>query len=97
MPDCSRFPIPIAEWLNENDYRVFVGTPEAPSSIYESDLTGRVAFVFGNEARGLTDSWRSAGWNRIKLPMSGTADSLNVSVTASLMMYEARRQNGFLG
>jgi TrmH family RNA methyltransferase len=85
----------IAKWLIENDYQVFVGTPEAPTSIYEADLTGRVAFVFGNEARGLTHSWRSADWNRIKLPMSGTADSLNVSVTASLMMYEARRQNGF--
>jgi TrmH family RNA methyltransferase len=85
----------VAAWLIENDYRVFIGTPEATTSIYETNLTGRVAFVFGNEANGLTDSWRLADWNRIKLPMSGTADSLNVSVTASLMMYEARRQNGF--
>ena len=84
----------IQTWLRENNFDVYVGTPEAEQSIYETDLTGRSAFVFGNEANGLSSQWRGGGdWNFVKLPMLGIGDSLNVSVSASIVMYEARRQN----
>ena len=67
-----------------------MGTPEAATNIYDQDLGGRIAFVVGNEARGLSDAWRKGSFRGVKLPMSGIGDSLNVSVTASLMMFEAK-------
>lgn len=84
----------ICQWLAKNGYSILVATPEAESSLYETDLTGRIAIVFGNEARGLSATWRSENLNGVRIPMQGIADSLNVSVTASLMMYEWRRQLG---
>ena len=82
----------IQNWLAENDYQILVATPEAESSLYNSDLDGRIAFVVGNEARGLGKAWRTQDYRGVKLPMAGIADSLNVSVTASLLMFEAKRQ-----
>jgi TrmH family RNA methyltransferase len=58
------------------------------------DLTGPVAIVLGSEAGGLTDAWTGAGIIPVRLPMLGIADSLNVSVTAAVLLYEARRQRG---
>ncbi len=84
--------VAIQSWLSENRFQVFIGTPEARCSLYQLDLTGRVAFVVGNEAEGLSADWREGPWQGAKLPMNGVGDSLNVSVTASLMMFEAKRQ-----
>jgi TrmH family RNA methyltransferase len=84
--------VEIQKWLVENDFQVLVGTPEAELSLYDQDLSGRIAFVVGNEAHGLSELWRAGNWRGAKLPMSGIGDSLNVSVTASLMMFEAKRQ-----
>jgi TrmH family RNA methyltransferase len=84
----SVFSVPIAvgssseiqTWLRDNKFDVYVATPEAKHSLYETDLSGRCAFVFGNEANGLSRQWRDRGdWKFVKLPMLGIADSLNVS------------------
>lgn len=83
----------IHQWLTANGYRILIATPEAEKNLYATDLTGRVAIVFGNEAKGLSETWRKSLHQGVQLPMSGTADSLNVSVTASLMMYERYRQS----
>lgn len=86
----------VSDWLSAFKFQVFVGTPEAKTSLYETNLSSvspqRIAFVFGSEARGLSPLWRDRPHLQIKLPMAGIGDSLNVSVTASLMMYEAKRQ-----
>jgi RNA methyltransferase, TrmH family len=58
----------------------------------EADLRGAVALVLGAEDRGLTSIWTAGDIEAIHLPMSGVADSLNVSVTAAVLLYEARRQ-----
>jgi len=50
------------------------------------------AIVMGTEATGLTDVWRNAADAHIKIPMLGKLDSLNVSVSAAILMYEAVRQ-----
>jgi TrmH family RNA methyltransferase len=50
--------------------------------------------VLGSEAEGLTDSWTGPGVTAVRLPMLGMADSLNVSVAAAVLFYEARRQRG---
>ena len=60
----------------------------------EVDLRGPVALVLGSEADGLTDAWSGPDIEAVALPMHGVADSLNVSVAAAVLLYEARRQRG---
>ena len=60
----------------------------------EADLRGAVALVLGSEVEGLTDAWSGEDITAIRLPMLGIADSLNVSITAAVLAYEARRQRG---
>ncbi len=57
------------------------------------DYTSGSAIVVGTEATGLTEEWRTVGTN-IKIPMRGTIDSMNVSVAAGILVFEARRQRG---
>jgi RNA methyltransferase, TrmH family len=58
----------------------------------DADLTGAVAIVVGSEAEGLSDAWRGPGVEAVRIPMTGRADSLNVSATAAVLLYEAWRQ-----
>ena len=55
-------------------------------------MRGGTALVMGTEATGLTDIWRKAADAHIKIPMLGKLDSLNVSVSAAILLFEAVRQ-----
>jgi TrmH family RNA methyltransferase len=55
-------------------------------------MLGATAIVMGTESTGLTDQWREAADVHIRIPMLGRLDSLNVSVSAAILMYEAVRQ-----
>lgn len=79
-------------WLRENDYRILISTPEQADNLYDINLNSRCAVVVGNEALGLSESWMQGNFDRVRLPMNGVADSLNVSVTAAVIMFEALRQ-----
>lgn len=70
---------------------VVVTRPDATDSLWDADLTGAVAIVIGSEAVGIGDSWLDAG-TKIRIPMLGTGDSLNTSVAAAIVLYEALRQ-----
>lgn len=61
------------------------------------DLTGPLAIVLGSEADGLTDRWPAPPARPVRLPMLGVGDSLNVSIAAAILLYEARRQRGIAG
>jgi len=82
----------IQDWIEGNQLSVVTAIVEGATDIFDADLTGDIAIVLGNEARGLNEKWRSENFVPIRLPMQGIADSLNVSVTASVMMYETVRQ-----
>ncbi len=70
-----------------------VGTAgEAEQSLYEADLTGPLALVLGGEAKGLRRLTRENCDLLVSLPMQGVVESLNVSVAAGVVMYEALRQ-----
>lgn len=60
----------------------------------EVDLRGPVALVLGSEAEGLSPAWSDDEVTAVRLPMLGVADSLNVSIAAAVLLYEARRQRG---
>ena len=57
-----------------------------------TDMTCSTAIVMGTEHDGLTDQWRQAADAHIRIPMLGRIDSLNVSVSAAILMFEAVRQ-----
>lgn len=80
------------QWLTGHGLTLWATTPDAPTSYYEVDFTTGGAIALGSEATGLTDQWYQPGVRRIALPMHGVADSLNVSATAAILFYEARRQ-----
>ena len=82
----------VLRWLRERGIRIVAAQVDAPQAYTELDLTGSVAIVLGSEAAGLTDAWLGADIEAVHLPMLGVADSLNVSVTAAILAYEARRQ-----
>ncbi|MGY8748047.1 MAG: TrmH family RNA methyltransferase [Pirellulales bacterium] len=92
MPLVSGTTPEIQDWLEQQEFKVFTAMLENASNFYQADLTGKVALVLGNEAKGLGKNWTAEQYLPVKLPMQGQADSLNVSVTGSVMMYEAMRQ-----
>lgn len=79
-------------WLIGHGLRIVTARVDAPTIYTDADLSGPVALVFGTEAEGLSDDWRGAGTDAVRIPMLGIADSLNVSVSAAILLYEARRQ-----
>lgn len=79
--------------LRSKEFRIAVATPEAKTGFHQTDLSGPVAVVLGNEANGVSPAFKEAATQKFKLPMLGVADSLNVSVTAAIVMYESLRQS----
>ncbi|TWU29659.1 TrmH family RNA methyltransferase [Bythopirellula polymerisocia] len=71
---------------------LFAARPEAELIYTEIDFSQSTAIVLGSEATGLSSAWQQADVKGIRLPMKGIADSLNVSTTAAVLLYEARRQ-----
>ncbi len=67
-------------------------TPDAESTYTDLDLTGPVALLLGAEDRGLSPDLLAMADRTCRIPMKGAADSLNVSVSAAILAYEARRQ-----
>ena len=81
-------------WLTDRGIGIVTARVDAPESYTDADLTGSRAIVLGAEAHGLSDAWHGPGMHAVRLPMLGVADSLNVSVAAAVLLYEARRQRG---
>ena len=79
-------------WLDRHEIRIVTARVDADVRYTDVDLTGPLALVLGTEAEGLSDAWRGPGSTAVRIPMLGAADSLNVSVSAAILLYEARRQ-----
>jgi TrmH family RNA methyltransferase len=84
----------VLPWLRRRGVRVVAARVDAGRAYTDADLTGSIAIVVGSEAEGLSDAWLAPDIEPIHLPMLGIADSLNVSVSAAVLVYEARRQRG---
>ena len=76
---------------SDDRLRILVASAEAAIPYWSADLTGSVGLVVGSEHQGVSTGWRERG-TAVSIPMAGVADSLNVSVTAALLIYEAVRQ-----
>ncbi len=88
-------PDEILQWCKEHKIRIYSAALQTDAYYTDADYTYPSAFVMGSEDKGLKDFWRQASDSIIKIPMLGHNDSLNVSVSAAVLLYEARRQRGF--
>jgi RNA methyltransferase, TrmH family len=79
-------------WLRERGVRIVAARVQASVDYASADYRGAVAIALGSEARGLSDAWAELADVSVHVPMLGVADSLNVSVTAAILFYEALRQ-----
>ena len=79
-------------WLRARGIRILTAQLQDSSWYYDIDMTGGTALVMGTESTGLTDIWRKAADAHIRIPMLGRLDSLNVSVSTAILLFEAVRQ-----
>ena len=96
------FSVPVAtasaaeafEWLAERGVVVVATTPDTTTAHTDVDYRGPVAIAVGTEKEGLTEALMAAATHRVRIPMVGRADSLNVATSAAILVYEAVRQRG---
>ena len=94
------FSVPVVEcdnasaldWLQTNRIIILAATPSADVSYSDVDMTHPTAIAVGTEDEGLTDFWMDKADVKVKIPMMGRVNSLNVSVSTALIVYEAVRQ-----
>ncbi|MDR2026158.1 MAG: RNA methyltransferase [Prevotellaceae bacterium] len=82
------------EWLKKHNITVYAAELESSQRYYNEDYTAGSAIVMGTESTGLSDFWLDRADKRIKIPMRGKVDSLNVSVSTAIITFEAMRQRG---
>ena len=80
------------KWLRENDIKIYCTYLKASIDYLEADFRQGSAIVMGTEATGISDIWVEAADQNLIIPMNGIADSLNVSVTTAIVVFEAVRQ-----
>ncbi len=79
-------------FLKGNGINILTAQLQDSQLYYETDMSQGTAIVMGTEATGLTNVWREAANAHIRIPMLGKLDSLNVSVSAAVLLFEAVRQ-----
>ena len=79
-------------FLKSNNIKILTAQLQDSYEYYDYDMTQGTAVVMGTESTGLTNQWREAADAHIRIPMLGRLDSLNVSVSAAILMYEGVRQ-----
>jgi TrmH family RNA methyltransferase len=79
-------------WLHDQDVKIHAADPSGDALLWDTDLTGPTALLVGSEHAGLSEEARSLANALVTIPMRGTADSLNVSVSMAVLAYEAIRQ-----
>ena len=82
----------IITFLQKNKINIYAATLQNSNEYYKQDFTNSAAIIVGTEATGLSNSWRTVATQHINIPMQGKIDSMNVSVSAAIVIYEAVRQ-----
>jgi TrmH family RNA methyltransferase len=85
----------IITYLQKNNINFYSATLQNSTSYHTQDFTQPTALVVGTEATGLSQEWRDKATQNINIPMQGAIDSMNVSVAAAILIYEAKRQRDF--
>ena len=85
----------IIAFLEKNNINIYAATLQNSNEYYKENYTAATAIVVGTEATGLTEVWREAATQNVNIPMQGQIDSMNVSVSAAIILFEAKRQRNF--
>jgi len=94
------FTVPVVEakgvevlaWLREQKIEVVATSPDAQLNFTQAKLAGPLAIVVGTEQIGLSEFWMNAADIQVNIPMKGVADSLNVAMATTVLLYEALKQ-----
>jgi TrmH family RNA methyltransferase len=92
VPVASASSAEVLDWAADRALRLVAAAPDGDVLLTGADLSGPVAIVVGSEARGLPAAWLARADTRVRIPMFGRADSLNVATSAAILVYEAVRQ-----
>lgn len=82
-------------FLQKQHINIYSATLQNSNEYHKNDYRKATALVVGTEATGLTQVWRDAATQNINIPMQGEIDSMNVSVAAAILTFEAKRQRAF--
>lgn len=85
----------IIDFLAENNIKIYATTLQNANEYHKENYTEASAIVVGTEATGLTEVFREKATQNINIPMQGKIDSMNVSVAAAIVLFEAKRQREF--
>ena len=85
----------VIAFLKTYNFNIFSAILQESEPYHSQDYTLPTAIVVGTEATGLTQEWRDAATQNISIPMQGVIDSMNVSVAAGILVFEAKRQRDF--
>jgi TrmH family RNA methyltransferase len=77
--------------------RVIATSQRAKNSVFDADITGNVAFIFGNEGAGISAPLEAAAHARLAIPMPGKVESLNIAAAAAVCLFERVRQQRAAG
>lgn len=94
------FTVPVVEakgdetlqWLKSQGIAILAATPSAEQEFTQVDMSGPLAIAVGTEQLGLSERWMKNADLQVRIPMHGVADSLNVAMATTLLLYEALRQ-----
>lgn len=86
----------VIQYLKNKSIAIFSATLQNSNAYYQENYTNPTALVVGTEATGLTQAWRDHSKQNILIPMQGEIDSMNVSVASAILLFEAKRQRGFI-
>ena len=82
----------VMAWLCEHEIKLIATSPNAQVLLTGADLTSPTAIAVGSEKHGLSADWLDSAEVKVRIPMFGRADSLNVATSAAIVCYEAIRQ-----
>lgn len=86
----------VIEYLQKNNIDIYSTTLQNSNEYHKENYTKASAIIVGTEATGLSEIWREKATKTINIPMQGQIDSMNVSVAAAIVLFEAKRQRCFL-
>lgn len=92
VPTVSCSSLECIEFLKSKNIQILTAQLQDSKTYFDTDMRCSTAIVMGTESTGLTQVWRDAATAHIRIPMLGRMDSLNVSVSASILLFEAVRQ-----
>lgn len=92
LPVASTTQAEFYEWLKAHQIQIIAATPDTETAFTEADYTGGVALFIGSEKYGLSDFWLQNADIKVRIPMAGKVNSLNVATSGALLLYEAVRQ-----